>query len=106
LLQELHRLILVRRVRALPILRTVTVVRDPEDLAAPEDCGPAGLLRPCAWCLCRVAHCSSLLMRRYRPVRLRRYRSMPRLLNRRGRRRRTTNASAGECLNSHTFGTT
>src|SRR3954469_2992914 len=61
LLQELRRVVLVHRMRALSMLLSVTVVRDPEGLAALEDSAHAGHGLPSAWCSCRVAHCSSFL---------------------------------------------
>src|SRR5205814_7417902 len=61
LLQELRRVVLVHRMRALSVLLSVTVVRDPEGLAALEDSAHAGHGLPSAWCSCRVAHCSSFL---------------------------------------------
>src|SRR5207245_5824561 len=61
LLQELRRVVLVHRMRALSMLLSVTVVRDPEGLAALEDSAHAGHVLPTAWCSCRVAHCSSFL---------------------------------------------
>ena len=61
LLQELRRVVLVHRMRTLSMLLSVTVVRDPEGLAALEDSAHAGHGLPRTWCSCRVAHRSSFL---------------------------------------------